>query len=565
MTRPQTAPPSPPIDRKAARWRFDPWFAAVAVIAALVALPIAGVAWLALFPDENIWPHLARTVLPRYVATTLWLMAGVMIGTVMIGVGAAWLTTTYRFPGQRVFGWALMLPLAVPAYVVAYVYTDLLEFAGPVQTALRAAFGWTSARDYWFPEIRSLGGAIGVMTLSLYPYVFLLARSAFVEQSAGVVEAARLLGCGPWGAFLRISVPMARPSIAIGVALAMMETLNDFGTVDFFSVQTLTAGLYNVWFTMNNAGGGAQVALVLLVFVVTMLMLERTARRRQRYFNTTSRLTHPPKVRLTGVRAGLATTACILPILLGFAVPAGLLLDYAIVYFEAAWSSRFPAAAANSLFLSAGAALIGVVIGVVLAYGLRVRGGRMMRTLARVAGLGYAIPGAVIAIGILIPFGAFDNALDGFLRDRFGISSGLLLSGTVFAVMFAYVVRFLALSFGTLEAGLSRVTPSMEMAARTLGLGPARTLIRVNLPIIRTSMLTAAILIFVDSMKELPATLILRPFNFDTLATYVYEFASDERLEESALGALAIVIVGILPVILLTETMRRRDDGQHPG
>lgn len=540
------------------RWfRPDPWTAGAVVITAIVALPVLTVLGAAFFPTENIWPHLWETVLPGYVITTLELMAGVAAVTIVIGVGAAWLVTMCAFPGRRIFEWALVLPLAMPAYVVAYVYTDILEFAGPVQSMLRDMFGWTTVRDYWFPEIRSLGGAILVMSMTLYPYVYLLARSAFLEQSSGVAEAARTLGCSPWAAFRRVSLPMARPSIVVGVSLVLMETLNDFGTVDFFSVQTLTTGMFNVWLVMNNTGGGAQIAVVMLIFVVFLLVAERAARRRRGYHDMSTRPRRAIRYTLVGHRRILALAVCTVPILIGFVVPAVLLVSYAIEFYGVSLNNRFPQAALNSILLAALAAGAAVLIGLFLAYAVRLRKSTALRNLARFASLGYAVPGAVLAIGILFPFGAFDNAVDSFMRATFGISTGLILSGTIIAILFAYVVRFLALAYGTLEAGLGRVTPHMDDAARTLKHGPAQALIKVNLPIIRGSIMTAAILIFVDCMKELPATLLLRPFNFDTLATYVYQFASDELLEECALGAVTIVAAGVIPVILLTRVMGR--------
>ncbi|MEX2453398.1 MAG: iron ABC transporter permease [Rhodospirillaceae bacterium] len=557
MTGLSSAPPTP-IARRSRRLRMDVWTAGAVIVAVLVATPVLSVLWLALFPTENIWPHLIDTVLPGYVATTLWLMLGVAGGTILIGVSTAWLVTMCMFPGRRLLEWALVLPLAMPTYVVAYVYTDILEYAGPVQQTLRIFFGWQSARDYWFPEIRSLGGAIVVMTMTLYPYVYLLARSAFLEQSTGVVEAARTLGCSTWSAFRRVSMPMARPSIVVGVALALMETLNDFGTVDYFAVHTLTAGIFNVWLVMNNTGGGAQIAMVMLVFVVLLLLAERSARRKRGFHDTTQRSRDARPSPLSRGRSCVALAICTLPIAVGFVIPAALLISYAIDTFEQSITDRFPEAALNSLMLAGIAALSAVIVGLFLAYAVRLRKSGTLRALARFASLGYAVPGAVIAIGILSPFGAFDNAVDTVSRALFGLSTGLIVSGTIVAVLFAYVVRFLALSYGTLEAGLGRVTPHIEDAARTLNHGPAGALIRVNLPIIRSSLLTAALLIFVDCMKELPATLLLRPFNFDTLATHVYQFASNEMLEQSALGAVTIVAVGILPVILLTRVMGRR-------
>jgi len=539
------------------RARLDRWTIGSLIVAAVVLVPVAAVIWMALFPTENIWPHLMDTVLPRYVETTVLLMLGVGIGTFVIGTGTAWLVTMYRFPGRRVFEWALLAPLAVPAYVIAYVYTDFLEYAGPVQGLLRDMFGWQTPRDYWFPEIRSLGGAISMMSLVLYPYVYLLARSAFLEQSVAVLEVSRTLGCTPWRSFTRVALPLARPSIVVGLALVLMETLNDYGTVDYFAVRTLTAGIYNVWLMMQNRGGGAQIAVVLLAFVVILVLAERAGRRRKSYHHTSSKISPLTGMALDGWRQWAAFAVCLLPVTLGFLVPAARLASYAISRFSESWTGGFVTYAANSLMLAGGAALLAMVIGLFLAYAVRLGQGRVLKVAVRFAALGYAVPGAVLGIGVLVPFGAFDNAVDAWMRNTFGISTGLLLSGSVAALMFAYVVRFLALSYGTVEAGLGRVKPTLDMAARTLGRTPGRVLIDVHAPIIRGSLLTAALLVFVDCMKELPATLILRPFNFDTLATHVYQFASDELLEESALAALSIVLVGLLPVILLSRSISR--------
>ncbi|NQV81215.1 MAG: iron ABC transporter permease [Alphaproteobacteria bacterium] len=533
------------------------WQAGGLLIALAVALPIAAIVWLAVFPSENIWPHLFETVLWDYVDNTLRLMVGVAIGSAVIGVGTAWLVSTADFPGRRLFQWALMLPLAAPTYIVAYVYTDLLEFAGPVQGALREAFGWTSARDYWFPEIRTVGGAIAMMTLTLYPYVYLLSRAAFLEQAGVTREVSRTLGSGSWRTFLRVALPLARPAIVVGVTLALMETLNDFGTVDFFAVRTLTAGVFNVWLTMGNVGGGAQIALVMLGFVVLLILLERLERRRWRYHTLAIRHRRARRQRLGSTARWAAFAACLTPVVLGFLIPGAVLLRNAILFAADSWSSRFADFALNSVLLAGGTAVLCVVLATFLAYAVRLRGGVLLAGAARFASLGYAIPGAVLALGILIPFGAFDNALDGWARELFGVSTGLLLSGTVAAVMFAYVVRFFALSYGALESGLGRIKPSMEMAARTLGAGPTGTLLRVHLPLMKGTLLTAALLIFVDVMKELPATLLLRPFNFDTLATYVYQFGSSEQFELSALGALTIVAVGLVPVVLLNQAVAR--------
>ena len=531
------------------------WILGGAVVAAIVSAPLLAIAWIALFPSENIWPHLATTILPRHSWNTLVLMAGNGLGVFLIGTGTAWLVATCEFPGRRIFEWALLLPLAVPAYIVAFVYTDIMEFAGPVQGLLRDIFGWQTKRDYWFPEIRSMGGAIFVMSFVLYPYVYLLARAAFLEQSASVLEASRTLGRSPWRTFLQVAMPLARPAIVVGVALALMETLADFGTVDYFAVNTLTVSVFNVWLGMGNAGGAAQIALVMLAFVVVLVTLERIGRKGRRYHNTSSRQVKPRRYELRGAARETAAFACALPILLGFVIPAGVLTRHAIVFFDESWNAAFFGFARNSLLLATLAAVTAVAIAVFLAYGRRLSG-PTFGVLSRISLLGYAVPGAVLAIGVLVPFARFDNAVDALMRDWFGVSTGLLLSGTMFILVFAYVVRFLAVGFGAVEASLGKIQPTMDMAARSLGAGTVRTLWRIHLPLIRGSLIAAATIVFVDSMKELPATLILRPFNFDTLATHVYQFASDELLEQSALSALTIVIAGIVPVILLSRAMR---------
>ena len=531
------------------------WLLGGVVVAAIVSAPLLAIAWIALFSSENIWPHLATTILPRHSWNTLVLMAGNGLGVFLIGTSTAWLVATCEFPGRRTFEWALLLPLAVPAYIVAFVYTDIMEFAGPVQGLLRDLFGWQTKRDYWFPEIRSMGGAIFVMSFVLYPYVYLLARAAFLEQSASVLEASRTLGRSPWRTFLQVAMPLARPAIVVGVALALMETLADFGTVDYFAVNTLTVSVFNVWLGMGNAGGAAQIALVMLAFVVALVTLERIGRKGRRYHNTSSRQVKPRRYELRSIARETATFACALPILLGFIIPAGVLTRHAIVFFDESWNAAFFGFARNSLLLATLAAVTAVAIAVFLAYGRRLTG-PTFGVLSRISLLGYAVPGAVLAIGVLVPFARFDNAVDALMRDWFGVSTGLLLSGTVFVLVFAYVVRFLAVGFGAVEASLGKIQPTMDMAARSLGAGTVRTLWRIHLPLIRGSLIAAATIVFVDSMKELPATLILRPFNFDTLATHVYQFASDELLEQSALSALTIVIAGIVPVILLSRAMR---------
>ena len=551
--------------RRAARPAIDGWTAGAVAIAALVAVPLAAIAWRALDPSDDTWRHLAATVLPTYVSNTLWLMLGVGLGTIVIGASTAWLVTMYRFPGRRVLAWALLLPLAVPSYVLAFVITDQLEYAGPVQGVLREAFGWTSARDYWFPEIRSLGGAAVVLSLVLYPYVYLLARAAFTEQCFCLFEASRTLGRGPARSFFSIALPMARPGIAVGVALALMETLNEFGTVDFFAVPTFTAGIFDVWLNMDSPAGASQLAIALVAFTLALLALERRARHRGRVHATTTRVRGLPEYPLSRAAGAAALAWCALPVLLGFGLPAAVLAGYAIEFHEAALAREYLALAGNSLKLALAAAVVTTTLGLVLAYGVRLSRRPAMRGMAEAATVGYAVPGAVLAVGFLYPFGAFDNAVDALSRDLLGVPTGLVLSGTVAGLVLGYSARFLSLSYRTLDAGLGRVTPSMDGAARTLGSGPGAVLRRVHLPLVRPSLLVATLLVFVDTMKELPLTLLMRPFDFETLATFVYQLASDELLEECALGALTIVAAGILPVALISRTITRARPGHRSG
>jgi iron(III) transport system permease protein len=524
----------------------------VGAIAVLISLPVL-VVLSGLFTNAaDVWQHLAATVLPTYILNSLVLSIGVGLGVTAIGTGTAWLVTMCRFPGRWLFEWALLLPLAAPAYLLAYTYTELLEFYGPVQTALRGTFGWQNAQDYWFPNVRSLWGAIVMLTLVLYPYVYLLARTAFLSQSVCTLEASRSLGCGPWRSFAIVALPLARPAITAGLALALMETLGDYGTVEFFSVPTFTTGIVRVWTGLDERMAALQLAALLLLSVFGLLLLERWSRGQARYYQTAHRDQPLPRYHLPGVRAIAALLACLIPVGLGFFVPAGVLLQLALAQPDQNFDQRFWELATNSLTLAVITAGLGVILAVILAYGLRRFPSFGMRLATQMATMGYAVPGAVIAVGILLPIGSLDNAIDSAMRSLFGISTGLLLSGTIAALVFAYLVRFLALAFNSVEASLIKIKPSLDDAARSLGQGSTSTLFRIHLPLLSGGLLTAAMLVFVDVMKELPATLIIRPFNFDTLAVRVYNLASDERLAESAGAGLAIVLVGLLPVILLS-------------
>ena len=531
------------------------WWAGTSCIALLAVLPVLAIAWLALFPTENIWPHLASTTLPHYLANTVILMLGVGISVFLTGVSSAYLVSTYSFPMQRQFEWLLLLPLAVPAYVIAYLYTDLLEFAGPVQRLLRELFGWNLAREYWFPNIRSMGGAIMMMGLVLYPYVYLMARASFLEQSPHLREASHLMGRSRFQTFLFVSLPVARPAIAIGVALALMETINDFGTVDFFAVHTLSAGLFDVWLNMNNLGGAAQISLVMLGFVLLLIAVEYLGRRKARFYQNVGRFRSVDKTPLQGIYRWVAFLICFLPVFAGFLLPLIMLVNHSIEYFDQSWTPQFRSYAYNSISVSFIAASCCAVIAVFVGYSRRLDNSNWLQAAARLASMGYAVPGAVLAVGIIIPLAAFDNAIDAFFRSNFGFSTGLLLSGTTFALVAAYVIRFLAISIGSVDSSFSKISTSIDMASRTLGHPPLRALRLFHLPLIKSGVFTAALIVFVDCMKELPATLLLRPFNFETLATHVYLIASDEQIEKSALGSLFIVLAGLIPVIVLSRTI----------
>jgi iron(III) transport system permease protein len=522
--------------------------------AALILLPILAVLASVLGAAGETWAHLARTMLGSYVANTALLVLGVGIGVTSIGVLSAWLVTAYRFPGKRLLEWALMLPLAMPAYVMAYAYTDWLQFTGAVQTALRALTGW-QAREYWFPEIRSLGGAALVLSLALYPYVYLLARTAFLDLSRSALEAGRLSGLSPWAAFRRIALPIARPAIAAGVALALMETLADFGTVSYFALEVFTTGIFKAWMSLGDPVGAAQLSVCLLLFVAAVLGLERASRGRAAYASAPGRTSATQ--RLTSWRAALACAACTAPVVLGFVLPAALLLHLA--WSDLAVRTGFPigprlfSLLGNSFILAGLAAAAGVLLATAMAYASRLSRAPLVAFANRAAALGYAIPGAVIAVGILVPLGRLDNWIAGGLESAFGIKAGLLLTGSIVALIYAYLVRFLAVALQTMEAGLARVTPRMDDAARSLGATPAQALARVHAPLLAPSLAGAALLLFVDVMKELPATFALRPFNFDTLAIEAYNLAKDERLSEAALPSLAIVAIGLVPLLLVTK------------
>ncbi|ABS61800.1 binding-protein-dependent transport systems inner membrane component [Parvibaculum lavamentivorans DS-1] len=536
--------------------RFGSGWTVAALAVALVALaPSLTVLWSLTAPASENWAHLSATVLPTYVWNTLKLMGLVALITAFIGVGTAWLVVSTRFPGQRILNWALVMPLATPGYIVAYVYTDLLSFAGPVQTALRGVTGWGAA-DYYFPPVRSLPGAAIMLGLVLYPYVYLLARTAFQRQSAALFDAARMLGARPWRAFIRVALPCARPAIAGGLALVLMETISDFGVVDYFAVQTLTTGIFRTWFNLGDALAAAQIAAWLFVFALALVFIEMVSRR-GRVANPLSRDMAAQPRTLKGVRGWAALIACSLPVLLGFVVPALVLLRYAILEGDPLFGRRFLDFAWNSLTVAGVAAALTTLLALLLTYGERLHPTRFNRVSIRLATLGYALPGAMIAIGILTLSTDIDRAFGSFANNHLGFSPGLILTGSIAGLVFAYVARFLTAAFNATHSGLEKIHPTLDAAARSLGASPRRVLGAIHVPLLRGALASAALIVFIDVMKELPATLLLRPFNFETLATRTYRLASDERLAEASTAALAIVALGLIPTILLSLSLFR--------
>jgi iron(III) transport system permease protein len=516
--------------------------------------------WVALDADSlAILRHQAQTVLPAYAGNSLLLAVVVAVGVAFVGGATAAIVTLFEFPGRRVFEWALLLPLAVPAYVLAYAATDFLQYSGPLQSGLRAL---TGAQGALWPDVRSLWGAAILFVLCLYPYVYLLTRAALAERAVPLMEAARLLGAGTARRVREVALPLARPAIAAGVALALMETLADYGVGSYFGLQTFTTGIYKAWLSMNDADAAAQLASLLLALVAVLLWIEQRAQQRLRFAATRTGAAHGAEARptrLAGARAALAIAACALPVLLGFVLPVLVLLR--LVWQEAQGSefglplARFAGWAWTSFKLAAGAALLATLIALALGFALRLRAGGPVRWATRVVSLGYAVPGAVIAVGILLPVGwlqaGFPNA-----------GTTALVTGTAFGLMYAYLVRFSAVALQSVEAGYARLPASIDESARMLGVGRRRIFAELHVPLLRRASFAALLLVFVDVMKELPATLVLRPFDSDTLAVVAYNFARDERLAEAALPSLAIVLVGLVPVMLLSRSLRSAGEGR---
>ena len=529
------------------------------VIAALVLTPIASLIVSALSANDTQWAHLSRYVIPDAALTTLLLLLGVGVVVAMLGTGAAWLVTAFKFPGRKVLVWALLLPLAVPTYVVAYSYLDLLHPIGPIQSLIRTALGYSSPREFRLPDIRSMFGAILILGSVLYPYVYLSARHMFLTQPANLIEAARGLGHGPFSLFFRVALPMARPAIVVGTTLALLETLNDVGASEFLGLQTLTVTIYTTWLTRSDLAGAAHIALIMLILVISLIAIERHARRRQRFINTDqSRPMQPRPLRLW--QGLLASVFCLLPVLAGFVVPVVHLSWQAFMRLSqtGSISSILKQATLNTILISLAVTACTVVSGLALAWAARTwstrRGATLGQRLARTATVGYALPGTVLAIGLLIPFALADDVINQ-VREWLAFGSpSLWLLGTMTGLVLACTLRLLAVASGSIEAGFARIPIAFDQLARSLGQSPFGVLLRVDLPLLRPALYTSALIVFVEAMKELPITLLLRPLNIETLATWLYGEAARGTYEEGAIAALLIILVSVLPVMLLTRT-----------
>ena len=537
------------------------WLTASSVVALAVLAPIAALAVTATGGTVDLWRHLVAYVLPGALRDTLVLLTGVGLLTVGIGTSLAWLVTAYEFPGRKTIDWALLLPLAVPTYIVAYAYLDVLHPVGPVQTAMRGLLGIDSPRDFRLPDIRSMAGCILLLSVVLYPYVYLTARAMFLMQTANLIEVARTLGTGRRALFFRVAVPLARPAVVLGLTLVLLEAVNDIGAAEFLGVRTLTVSIYTTWITRSDLAGATQMALAMLAEVLVLVVVEHRARRERQYANDAQHARPLEAHRLRGWRAVAALAAGLLPIAFGFLIPAAYLVDETVKRIKfAGLSPTIVSAAGATIAFSLIATVLTVGAGIVVAYAARVSRGAAAGMFTRVASLGYAVPGTVLAIGLLPVVTGIEAGIDTGASRLFGVSTGLLLLGSGAAVVYAYVVRFLALASGGVGAGLSRISSSLDDAARTLGEGPGGRLRRVHLPLVSPAVATAAMLVFVDCMKELPATLLLRPIGVETLSTHLYGEAVRGTYEDAAIAALLIVVAGLLPVVVLAKVSRMRTD-----
>lgn len=534
--------------------RVSSWAVASLALAMVFLLPILSVFIAASGDTGDLWPHLFQTVLPRYIANTLVLMAGVACISLLFGVTTAWLVTRYSFPGRRVLEWILLLPAAVPTYLIAYTYTDFLEYAGPVQGLLRDIFGWQSARDYWFPEIRSMGGATLVLGAVLYPYVYMMARAAFMLTPASLYEVGML---AKRSVFLTVGLPLARPAIVAGLALVMMETISEFGVVEYFAIETITLGIFNVWLGMNSLPAAAKIASVCFLFIIALLAIELLARSRRRFINTSRKSAQLPPQKLTGGKAAACLAACLTPIVVGFVIPVGVLLSFVLKGYSLEFSNAQLSAAWHSVSLAAVVAVLVVSSAAFMGFVANYQGGTWLRRATAIASMGYAFPGTILAIGVITAAGTIDDAIGQIIEGVFGGTYHGWLTSGVGLVAVACAIRFQAIGYGAVTTGLGRLPPNMMNASRILGRTFAGSIRETILPLMRLSLVSGGLLVFVDVMKELPMTLLLRPFNYETLATYVYQYAKDELLEQAAMPALFIIVVGIVPVVLMNATLRK--------
>lgn len=555
--RPQLAP-APRVRRE----RHGVVFFIALAVCAMVLLPVGTLAGIALSGTGEAWPHLASTVLPRATLTTLHLLALVSVLTAVTGVACAWLVVAYEFPLRKTLAWALVLPLAVPPYLAAYAFAEFFLFTGPVQTLWRSLFGFQGARDYWFPDLRSTGGAALVMSCVLYPYVYLTARVVFIMQGRNIADVARTLGAKPSTVFRRILLPVSRPAIVAGVALVLMETLNDFGASEYLGVRTLTLSVFTTWLNRGSLEGAAQIAMLMLVLVFALLMAEQWARRRQRFHS--ARATHmkarPPRVHLKGWKGPAATLAVATPMLLGFGIPIYVFGTYALRRTHQFFDPALARAFVNSLTTALAAAVLAVVIALLLINAARVARSRTVTLATRFAMIGYALPGTIMALGLLFSLARFDNWLDAQMREWFDVSTGLLLTGSATAIVLACSIRFLALAEGAIRSGLEKLPPNIDEAARSLGRSSLQSAASVTIPLLWPAIFTAGVLVFVDTIKELSATILLRPFGFNTLATFIYENASRGMAQDGAVAALLVIVTALVPVVLLSGALMRDRD-----
>ncbi|HDM8043780.1 TPA: iron ABC transporter permease [Vibrio campbellii] len=532
------------------------WKTSSGVITLLLVLPILAIFYTAIGETDDLFTHLMSTVMPTYIYNTVVLTAGVMLLSLILGIPSAWFMAMCKLPTEKWLQWALVLPLAMPGYIIGYIFTDWFDFAGPIQIFLRDITGWGPG-EYWFPDIRTLSGATFVLSLVLYPYVYLLCRAAFMEQNVSLLQSARLLKCSPSESFWRISLPLVRPSIAVGLSLVAMETIGDFGTVSYFAVNTLTTAVYDTWLGYSNLNAAAKISAMMLMIVVLLLSAERYSRRKQKLFQSQFNSHEDFRYELQGWRKWGALIWCWGLVAVAFIFPLLQLIDYAITYFAQSWTPEFRAYAWNSLVVSVVAAIIGVAIALTVNFSQRVNGGRSSLAFMRLSSMGYAVPGTVLAIGVMVAVLFMDHRVNDIAKAMEWGRPGLIFSGSMFALIFAMVVRFSAVAIGSVESNLNKISPSLDMASRTMGCTPNTMLWRVHFPLVKRGALIAGLLVFIESMKELNAALLLRPFNFETLATYVYNFASDEQLELAALPAVLLVLVGLIPLVVVNRSLEQ--------